>query len=737
MLKSIFNRQKKLILILASIVIFYICLFRFILNKPFILCNDQWFQYNIFYKEWINLILEFIKTKSLPFYSWNTYLGTDFYSAMGYYCTGDIFLPLLLLFKNNIELGLGIESILCVFISGILLNELLYRCEVKNERNRIFVSLIYALGGMASLYYGNYMFHRFFAFLPLLFIGLYSYLDNKKVITFILATTILLLQNYYFMFPTLIFLLIYSISEEIKRKRQFKCILKDFFILLGCLLIGFMISAVITLPSIYYVIHNSRISESIDVGVFWPFKTYIGLLMSLISLNPVNTGFSYFQVEGDGHNNWYTLFIGILPLISCFYYISRKENKNELITLIFVLLILIIKPLSSMMHGFSIPSFRWIFVVELLILLYGARGLDLFEIDISTKTMAYIYIYIGLYILAFITLLIITNFNSDYLKHICILLISLVLACLILSIYKNNKYAAFMLSILEIICFQSYYFYLQTNGVVVLNEVFNKEEVEYNIWQDEDIFRYHFDSSNASPASVLNQNTSIVYNFMSLSTYNSMSDYNIETFNILSNSISDLDWILSVDDPYASTMLGCKYYIVYSSDELPNELNFEYAYNLNYLKVYKNLDYQGFGYSASKVKYINQIISSKDFIDYILIDDETIDISKYVDLNQTKLNIDIKYNNYFNANIDLNEDNIVLIPIPNNEGWTIKVNGEAVKPISVNGGFIGLELKSGHADIEMNFISPYFKEGFILSCLGILTLICLLALNKNKKIAML
>ena len=72
----------------------------------------------------------------------------------------------------------------------------------------------------------------------------------------------------------------------------------------------------------------------------------------------------------------------------------------------------------------------------------------------------------------------------------------------------------------------------------------------------------------------------------------------------------------------------------------------------------------------------------------------------------------------------------MLIPIPNNNGWNIKVNGEKVAPISVNGGFIGLELSAGHNDIEMNFISPYFKVGLILSFIGLVSFIVVVKREK-------
>ena len=305
MIKNFFIKQKKLLIYISLIVLFFICLFVFVLKKPFLLENDQWFQYNIFYKEWIRLIIEFIKGNGLPMYSWNMYLGSDFYSAMGYYCTGDIFLPLLLLFRNNIELGLVIETILCVYIASIMMNIFLEKYDVENENIRIFISIIYAIGSEASIYFSNYMFHRFYAFLPLLFIGLLNYFNNRKVKTFIVATTILLLQSYYLMFPTLIFLFLFSLMLEIKMKKDIKIIFKDFFILLGCLIVGFMISAIITLPSIMYLLNNSRVGINSDDGILWQRNTYAGIYMSLISPNIFGIGGNIFNTSHHVHDTYY------------------------------------------------------------------------------------------------------------------------------------------------------------------------------------------------------------------------------------------------------------------------------------------------------------------------------------------------------------------------------------------------------------------------------------------------
>ena len=357
----------------------------------------------------------------------------------------------------------------------------------------------------------------------------------------------------------------------------------------------------------------------------------------------------------------------------------------------------------------------------------AGKGMD--ELDIKNDKKYFID-YILLYLICYI-LLVVFGYSKGKSQHMIILLISLIFAITIFFVYMKHKKFAIFLSIIEIVLFQSMYLYLQTSSFDNYPESIDREEIEYNQSIDDDcVYRYYYSYKNNVPNSILNQNKSLDYDFMSTSTYNSLSGSNINLFNALANASHDLDWALYVDDPYANTMLGVKYYIVYKEDELPKELDFEYAYNLDYLMVYENLNYKGFGYTLSKIKYTKDFNDAKDFYDYILVDDETIDISKYKEISEVKLNITERYKNHFKANIDLDNDNILLIPIPNNKGWNIKVNGEKVTPISVNGGFIGLELSTGHNEIEMNFMSPYFKVSLILSFIGLVSFIVVVKREK-------
>lgn len=319
--------------------------------------------------------------------------------------------------------------------------------------------------------------------------------------------------------------------------------------------------------------------------------------------------------------------------------------------------------------------------------------------------------------------------NSLYILYACIFI-----SLIIFILFRFNKVFGLILSVLEIVCFQCYDFYINTINSSVSNEIDYTWTIDEIQELDKDTYRFHTNYTDAQPASILNLNKSLEFKYMGTSTYNTMYDEATYKYDILSNSTvldSSMDWVLSVDDPYSATMLGTKYWIVYKEDELPEELNFAYAYNLDYLSVYENLDYKGFGYTSNNLKYTNEFKSTADFINSILVDDETVDISKYTNIGYSKLNITSMYDNYLEANITLKEDNILLIPIPNNKGWTIKVNGKEVNSISVNGGFVGLELSKGYNEISMNFISPYFKTGLVMSGIGFIGFIMILFLKRK------
>ena len=69
---------------------------------------------------------------------------------------------------------------------------------------------------------------------------------------------------------------------------------------------------------------------------------------------------------------------------------------------------------------------------------------------------------------------------------------------------------------------------------------------------------------------------------------------------------------------------------------------------------------------------------------------------------------------------------------PYDEGWRVFVNGQNVKTYSVNGGFVGFGVEAGNNQIEMYFTPVGFKQGAIISLIGIMGYVALIIHEKLK-----
>ena len=93
----------------------------------------------------------------------------------------------------------------------------------------------------------------------------------------------------------------------------------------------------------------------------------------------------------------------------------------------------------------------------------------------------------------------------------------------------------------------------------------------------------------------------------------------------------------------------------------------------------------------------------------------------------------IKYQgNYLTGTCDTDESSFLVLSLPYDEGWNVFVNGQNVKTYSVNGGFVGFEVEAGNNQIEMYFTPVGFKQGAIISLIGIMGYVVLIIHEKLK-----
>ena len=724
--KRFFDEYKWLFL-WTSVLCLVLAGMSFVMKKPLIFSNDQLYQYDIFYREYYRLLRDLFDGKDLPMYSWNTYLGTDFFSSMTYYCTGDLFFIICTFFSTSIQDAgtiLSAEIYICLFLSSFLFYAYLKKRGLKNRRTMTAVSLIYAFGGWGLSYLGVYMFHRFYALLPLLFIGVEHYYSHRKSYIVSIAVFLLFTQNFYLMYPSTVFLFLYCLIKEASLKHERKEFFRDLLHLLGAYISGALLSGVILAPAILTTLSSSRVGRSAS-GIFWQLKTYAGLLLS-----PISSGFptfttypNIFYIDGGSHDYWFILFTGLLCFLASLQYCLKKENRPYLCGLCVLLLCLFLKPLSSLMHGFSEASLRWMILLEFYVLFTGAEGLEKEE-ELSVKIF---FIYIGICILSYIGLLLNYSFN-EYRAQLIYIPVTILMAVLEYLLYRRNRKAGILLSVSWIMVSSFFYMGCRYSLYYPYEERIDRSTVAYFEETNEDpLFRYYIDEKDIGPASDLNQNVLMDYGLSSSRTYNSMYDTSTDVFQSL-NGIHDHR--IAISDPYSLTMLGTKYWIVYEEKDLPKEFTFRYVQNFSDLKAYENTEWKGFGYTAEKVLPIEAFTGTSSFMDTVYLDEG---YEEGLGGEYVRFSPGYQGNNYLEGNITLSKRNVLMLPIPANKGWKVYVDGVRTDITEVNGGFIGLILEEGSHEITMNFVSPGIKPGLVMSAGGGLLFLILLLLERGRE----
>lgn len=82
-------------------------------------------------------------------------------------------------------------------------------------------------------------------------------------------------------------------------------------------------------------------------------------------------------------------------------------------------------------------------------------------------------------------------------------------------------------------------------------------------------------------------------------------------------------------------------------------------------------------------------------------------------------------NNKIYGEIESNEDGILILTIPYEEGFKIKIDDEKVKYYKILNGMIGIDLTKGSHKIELTYTTPGLDKGLIISCISLCILITL------------
>ena len=316
-------------------------------GRSFIWEPDGFKQHYVFLEQFYETIKN--AKSGISTFSWNLGLGLDQVGQLTYYCLGDPFAILSLLFPiKYLKYVYSALVILRIYFVGI---SFIAYCNYHKKSR--FATLI---GALIYTFSGYILFaavrHPFFAnaaiWLPLMFLGIDKILKEDKYKLFTFVSAISAVSNYYFLYMITILTFIYAVIKYWTEYKEngMKTFWAKFFKTVLCYLIGILSASILLLPTIYAFLNNSRVGTT-------SFTRYtLGYYAKLIFLSAQTPFWAKVSVC--------PLAIVLLP-VAVLNYKKNKENRTWLKNLLVYFVILLIPFLGSVMNGFSFQSNRWTF----------------------------------------------------------------------------------------------------------------------------------------------------------------------------------------------------------------------------------------------------------------------------------------------------------------------------------------------------------------------------------------
>ena len=412
-------------------------------------------------------------------------------------------------------------------------------------------------------------------------------------------------------------------------------------------------------------------------------------------------------------------------------------------------MIALIPILSSAMHGFSEPSFRWLasplylLIVCLLPLIEDNNLIDKKILIIS------IVIYSILMALATPVSAIISGYGIATLKNELFLPL-LFIPTLVLTgifLYQNKKNCLLVTLVVEL-CFVSYMSFYGSPALASMKDAdYQRERYLMGTKDEYTNFTLKLDENNVNefyrnyidPINVywgVSTSYNLDFNLMGLLAYDSTYLPSLADMITLDREHVQhyLPWTFNIQNPTIMTLVNTKYAVVMNEEDVPFE-NYEYVTNYYSMKIYQNLDYYNLGKTYTKIITYDDYNSSMSsvILNKVIAHKEDLDeIKTLIGKEEVIIQTVNKEGNYLFADITTNEEGFVVISVPYDKGWSTKVNGKLVKTYSVNGGLTGIPLEKGYNTIEMNFTPHGLKEGLYASLAG-LVILAIIAINDIRK----
>ncbi len=707
-----------------------------------------------------------------PFWSHNTFLGANFLGTYSFYnYLSPFFWPLFLLPENLTAVGTGIMFTVKISVAAMM--SALYLKKHIQKPHFVFIgAILYAFSSFTLDSSFFYHFVDVIAVFPLVLYCTDEVLEKRKMPLLSLAVLLNACVNYYFLFITSIFFLIYLFFRikfgEYSFKDAVRCIV---FYALG----GFA-SMFVLLPAAFSLLETYKVSNSFGdtlvrglASIPQLFKTLKGIILPSEGIMGSAMGFRY---SAFNSNNAFLPFFGAVFTFTAL----RKKSVEWYYKLIKLLFILTLIPFGNGIFSlFTNTSYtRWWYAFVLMQVLVSLQVLEeseaqkqtaISEYKKSVKTIGKI--------AAFVVICPITAkiLMAYLLKDIVAKILPYGIINYLADIGITEKFSfedfryMLVLVFMTTISFIPLYYSIKKDWIYIY-----KKTIPAVIL----ICTLSFTAYFANETNIFDSAYEDSYNGMDKATseqtvYSSRTDYNYSIVNyplvantpgtsvfhsFKSKATAEFCKLVGYEDtlhasskkffdsPAIQSVLSIETLVNKNGVSTPAE----YYTPLGWVYDYYIID-NDLGYTTDKKENNRRIeLMTKA----CFVDKETAEKIQNVvtPLNNTD-NFDWKAackQNKATAATDIlltskgltaktsgENERLIYFSIPNDRGWKAYINGEEAEILTINGGMIGIIVPSGEAEISLEFYTPGLTAGIFISIISLMILAVYILFSKQTR----
>ena len=318
-------------------------------------------------------------------WNWETDLGVNFIGSYGFYLLGSPFFWITLLFPSNFVPYLMGPLLILKFALSALTAYCYIRRFTRTAYSARLGALLYAFSGFSvyNIFFNH--FHEAIIIFPLLLLSVELLITENKRGFFAAMVAVSAITNYFFFYGMVVFVVIYWIVRCLSGCYSMK--VSRFLWFCFEAVLGFLMAAIIMLPTYFALYQNARLSE-ISVGwggiMYGKEQIYANILECFffppdLPARPVF--FPDADVKWSSLGGWLPLF-SVVGVLACF----GQKKGNWMRRLLGIMLFMAMVPiLNSAFYMFNSSYYaRWFYMPILIMCLATVTCIEDTEIDWSS-----------------------------------------------------------------------------------------------------------------------------------------------------------------------------------------------------------------------------------------------------------------------------------------------------------------------------------------------------------------